>query len=95
MSYTSVEKLQETLLAKKKKYSVRVTVKLGESKATSFLKGSLKDLFLQDCIDRGIHEAAMLRVIIDSYYALAANVPEIYKQGSSEIKKYIEDKIKF
>ena len=84
MSRIKTENLHEELLKKKKHYSV---------KATSYLQGSIKNNFLDDCIKREWNESRMVKHIVDVYYHMTS-AHGLSEKEPNEIKKYIIDKIK-
>jgi len=95
MSHKNSDKLIEQLQEKKKQYSVRVTTRLSGCKLTSYINGSNKNHFIDDCIRREFNESRMLRYIIDTYYSVVSNQPELNNLTPNEIKQFIIDKIKF
>jgi hypothetical protein len=73
-------------LVKKEKFQIRVT---------TFLRGDLKNSFLNDCIKRGITEADLARDIMEIYYATMKLHPYMLEKEIPAIKNFITDRIKF
>lgn len=85
MSRIRTVKLHDELTKKKENYDVRVT---------TFLHGTNKDHFLNDCIRREFNESKMAQFIIDTYYSIISNQPVLMGKEPNEIKKFIIDRIK-
>ena len=79
------DKLLDKLSEKKENFNVRVT---------TFIHGSVKNDFLNDCIKRDFNEAKMASQIIDTYYSVLQANPNIAQMEMLEVKKYIIEKIK-
>lgn len=75
----------ELLAQKKRLYLIRVT---------TFIKGSNKNKFIDDCTKRGVRESEMNRNILDIYYTIVELNPHIQSMEMVEIKKLITDKVK-
>jgi hypothetical protein len=86
MSRIKTEKLHDALTSKKENYQIRVT---------AFIKGSVKERFLNDCIQRECNESKMNGYIIDTYYSVIDSFPSLRGQEPNEIKKFIINNIKF
>jgi len=86
MSRIKTENLQDVLELKKQGYSLRVT---------SYIKGSVKNNFIDDCIRREYNESKMLGVIVDTYYSVINKYPDIKGKEPNEIKKFIMERITF
>jgi hypothetical protein len=95
MSRIKTERLHDILTEKKEKYGVRVTVYIEEMKVTTFIKGTLKTRFLDDCIKRECNESKMAGHIIDTYYSALAAIPDLKEKEPNAIKQFIIDRIKF
>ena len=80
-----VEFLQDFLTDKKKAFKV---------KTTTYLKGSVKNRFFDDCIKREICESQMAAEIIESYYSIIAEEPTIHDKEITQITDYIKSKIR-
>lgn len=65
-------------------------------KVTSNLRGINKQMFLDDCTRRGFtsYYGKMLTHIIDTYYSIMSNRPDIQGKEMVDIKKYINERIK-
>lgn len=79
------ELLIESLEGKKKNYKIRVT---------TFIKGTNKNKFMDDCIKYSKMESHMAAHIIDVYYFLQDNIHNFEKIDPNKIKAYIIGKIK-
>jgi hypothetical protein len=69
---------------KKKQYKIRVT---------TFLKSSLKDAFINDCLERSQIEAQVAKKIIETHYEIINSIPNSSRMEFIEYKKFILDKI--
>lgn len=58
------------------------------------LRGQNKNFFLADCTQRDWSDSKMLRNIVDVYYSIQANIPELKGKEMTEIKKLISERIK-
>ena len=58
------------------------------------LRGALKNHFIKDCYIRDWQQGRLLHHIVDVYYSIMSNRPDMQGKEMSEIKKYINDKIK-
>jgi hypothetical protein len=85
MSRISTDKLYDVLVQKKQHYDIRVT---------AYIKGSVKDNFLNDCILRDFPESKMAASIIESYYKIINTYPDLKSKEPNEIQKFIIDRIK-
>lgn len=85
MSRINKDQLMDSLLKKKENFNVRVT---------TFIHGSTKNQFLDDCIKRDFNESKMASHIIDVYYSTMNSNNNLSKMEMLDIKKYIIDKIK-
>ena len=85
MSRIKAENLEDFLKSKKECFVI---------KTTTYLKGSVKNSFINDCIKREMNESKLAAYIIDSYYSIIREHPFLIEKEMTEIKKYIIDKIK-
>lgn len=85
MSRVKIEELNDFLEVKKQSFSIRVT---------TYLKGTVKNKFIDDCKKREINESKMAGEIIDFYYTIYSSMPNIHGKEMIEIKKIISEKIK-
>lgn len=85
MSRIKTENLEIFLLQKKSQFSV---------KATTYLKGSVKNRFIDDCLKREMNESKMAANIIASYYEIIDAQPYLIGKEIPEIKNYIVNKLR-
>lgn len=84
--YTDFNAKTGSLNDKKKNYKIRVT---------TFLTSSVKDDYIDDCIDRKLTESQVARHIMDIYYKIIIpQIPNNKEMEFVEIKKYLSDNIK-
>lgn len=77
----------ETLNDKKKNYKTKVT---------TYLTSTVKDDFLNDCINKEMIESQVSRNILEIYYkVIIPQIPNNKYMEFVEIKKYLSEKIKF
>lgn len=77
----------ETLNDKKKNYKTKVT---------TYLTSTVKDDFLNDCINKEMIESRVSRNILEIYYKIIIpQIPNNKYMEFVEIKKYLSEKIKF
>jgi len=77
----------ETLNDKKKNYKTKVT---------TYLTSTVKDDFLNDCINKEMIESQVSRNILEIYYkTIIPQIPNNKYMEFVEIKKYIVENIKF
>lgn len=60
----------------------------------TIISGLNKQYFLRDCLIRDFQHGKMLRHIVDVYYSIMSNRPDMEGKEMDEIKKLINDKIK-
>jgi len=72
-------------VSKKEKFRIR---------ASTYIQGDLKNYFMDDCIKRGITEADLLRDILEIYYSTIRMKPYLFEKEMTEVKKFINDRIK-
>lgn len=78
-----------------KKHDSLVNKRLGFSvKVTSYLNGRLKNLFLDDAIKRNDMEACHARNIIELYYSVIGEFPDLAEKEFPEIKYAIITRMK-
>lgn len=58
------------------------------------LRGNKKQLFIHDCSIRDCSDSKMLLHIVDIYYTIQEEIPEIKGKEMTEIKKLIVERIK-
>jgi hypothetical protein len=75
----------DLLLLKKRLYVIRIT---------GFIKGNTKNKFIEDCIKRGHGESKHLQHIVDVYYSIIEEKPELSAMEMTEVKAIIINKIK-
>lgn len=76
----------ETLNDKKKNYKTKVT---------TYLTSTVKDDFLNDCINKELIESQVSRNILEIYYkVIIPQIPNNKYMEFVEIKKYLSEKIK-
>jgi len=85
MSRISNKNLHDALTDKKKCYAVRVT---------TFVRGTNKNKFLEDCIKREWNESKMCAQILDTYYSVIDIYPDLKEKEPNAIKQFIIDRIK-
>lgn len=61
-------------------------------KATTYLKGVDKNLFMLDCLKRGTYECALLREIVNLHYSIMESNKDWKGKEFNEIKKLILEK---
>ena len=64
-------------------------------KVTTKITGRTKDQFVNDCVNKEKLECNMAKHIIEVYYQIIPLIPNVQYMDFHEIKKYINDKIKF
>ena len=64
-------------------------------KVTTKITGRTKDQFVNDCEKKEKLECNMAKHIIEVYYQIIPLIPNVQYMDFHEIKKYINDKIKF
>lgn len=85
MSRIKTIELHDKLTKKKECFAVRTT---------TFIKGNVKNQFLNDCIKRECNESKMAAIIIDTYYTVVNSCDDLSGKETNAIKQYIIDKIK-
>lgn len=78
---------------KKENYKVVVTTRIEKARVTTRIKGSDKNKFLDDCIQRGKAESDVARSIINIYYDIIDSDPALKGKEFDEIKKNILKKL--
>lgn len=73
------------LLVKKNCYMTRIS---------GYVKGSNKNFFIDDTIKRGVTESQMVQHIVDVYYSIVTNIPDVKGKEMDELKKIINERIK-
>lgn len=84
----SVEKIDlntERLIKKGAAYKIRVT---------SYIKGTMKNAFIKDCLDKGMNEVQMSKHIFDTYYFIQTSIHNFDKISPNKIKDYLKARIK-
>ena len=77
----------ETLNDKKKNYKTKVT---------TYLTSTVKDDFLNDCINKELIESQVSRNILEIYYKIIIpQIPNNKYMEFVEIKRYLSEKIRF
>jgi len=69
-------------------------MQLAQIKPRVILGGLNEDYFLKDCLIRDFQHGKMLRHIVDVYYSIMSNRPDMEGKEMDEIKRIINDKIK-
>lgn len=64
-------------------------------RVTTYIKGSVKNSFIDDCLRKRQLEVVVARNILDIHYCIIEKFPELKDMEFSAMKKYIIDKIKF
>ena len=85
MSRIKTEDLHNFLIQKKQCFAI---------KATTYLKGSVKNNFLDDCIKREMNESKMAAHVIESYYTIVKQNPHLIDKEIPEIKNWIISKLR-
>lgn len=80
------EKSLQNLLKKKDEFAMKVTTKIC---------GSTKEKFVEDCINKECLETNAAKSILDIYYTIVPLIPNHKYMEFIEIKRYINDNIKF
>lgn len=80
------EKSLQNLLKKKETFAMKVTTKIC---------GSTKEKFVNDCIEKEKLECNLAKHIIEVYYQIIPEIPNHQYMDLIEIKKYINENIKF
>lgn len=84
----SINDAKEAFIKYKKEFLFRV-------KVTTYIKGPLKNRFLEDCLRKKRLEVVVARNIFDLHYAILEVLPECGGMEFTALKQYIIDKIKF
>ncbi len=85
--YSENKSKSESLNDKKKNYKTKVT---------TYLTSTVKDDFLNDCINKEMIESQVSRNILEIYYKIIIpQIPNNKYMEFVEIKKYLSEKIKF
>ena len=85
MSRIKTDKLHDALMNKKECYAIRVT---------TFVRGSTKNRFLEDCIKRECNESKMAALVVATYYEVLDTFPNLKDKEPNAIKAWIIDRIK-
>jgi transcriptional regulator with XRE-family HTH domain len=75
----------ERLIKKGTSYKIRVT---------SYLKGTLKNKFIKDCLDKGYNESQMSNHVYETYYFIQESIHNFEKIEPNKIKDYLKARIK-
>ncbi len=85
--YSENKSKSESLNDKKKNYKTKVT---------TYLTSTVKDDFLNDCINKEMIESQVSRNILEIYYKIIIpQIPNNKYMEFVEIKKYLSENIKF
>jgi hypothetical protein len=63
-------------------------------KVTTYLKGSIKNKFIKDCLDKKFSESQMGNHVFDTYYYLQESIHNFEKIEPNKIKDYLKARIK-
>ena len=85
MANLNPDDLLNFLKSKKERHSIRVTTRI---------KGELKNQFLSDCITRQSNESKMAHTALGVYYVIIEQYPEVARMEMTDIKKYINGKMR-
>ncbi len=94
MSNLNYENLITHLKEKKKKHRIPITTRIEGMRVTAFVQGTVKNLFLDDCIKRGLNESKVAAHIIETYYSAIDIYPDLKEKEPNAIKQFIIDRIK-
>jgi len=75
----------ERLIKKGAAYKIRVT---------SYIKGTMKNSFIKDCLDKGMNEVQMSKHIFETYYFIQSSIHNFDKIEPNKIKDYLKARIK-
>lgn len=75
----------DRIIKKGTNYKIRVT---------TFLKGSIKNKFINDCLDKRFNETQMSNHIFDTYYFIQDSIHNFDKIEPNKIKDYLKARIK-
>ena len=75
----------ERIIKKGSGYKIRVT---------AYIKGSLKNNFIKDCLDKGMNEVQMSKHIFETYYFIQSSIHNFDKIEPNKIKDYLKARIK-
>lgn len=75
----------DRLIKKGTAYKIRVT---------SYIKGSLKNKFIKDCLDRDMNEVEMSNHIFETYYFIQESIHNFEKIQPNRIKDFLKVRIK-
>lgn len=75
----------DRLIKKGTSYKIRVT---------SYLKGTLKNKFIKDCLDKDFNESQMSNHIYSTYYFIQDSIHNFEKIEPNKIKDYLKVRIK-
>lgn len=75
----------DSLIKKGSNYKIRVT---------SYVRGSLKNKFIKDCLDKGFKESQMAHHIFETYYFIQDSIHNFDKIQPNKIKEYLKARIK-
>lgn len=73
------------IIKKGTKYKIRIT---------HYIKGSTKNKFIKDCLDKKYKEAQMANHIFDVYYYMQDSIHNFDKIEPNKIKDYLKARIK-
>ena len=63
-------------------------------RVTAFVKGTLKNKFIKDCLDKRYSETQMANHIFDVYYYIQDSIHNFEKIEPNKIKDYLKARIK-
>lgn len=75
----------ERIIKKGTSYKIRVT---------GYLKGTIKNKFIKDCLDKGYNETQMFNHIYETYYFIQDSIHNFDKIEPNKIKDYLKVRIK-
>ena len=95
VSTAFVSQLKET--HEKGELNIDRLIKKGTSykiRVTSYLKGTIKNKFVKDCLDKGYNESQMSNHIYETYYYIQDSIHNFDKISPNKIKDYLKARIK-
>lgn len=75
----------ERLIKKGADYKIRVT---------AYIKGTVKNNFIKDCLDKNMNEAQMSKHIFETYYFIQNEIKNFDKIAPNRIKDFLKVRIK-
>lgn len=76
---------KDRLIKKGANYSIRVT---------TYIKGTKKSKFINDCLDKNLNESDMANHIFETYYFLQDSIHNFGKIAPNKIKTFLIERIK-